>query len=156
MVYFFKVKTLSKDNSIMSVQYVLSDKSAIVPTMGSKLAAGYDLFSIEEKIIPAKGRTLFSTGVCIRIPEGCYGRICPRSGLALKHGIDVGAGVIDRDYTGIIHVLLFNHDDQDYKVKCGDRIAQLIFEKIINPDFQLVETLEITERNESGFGSTGC
>lgn len=143
--------------SVMSVKYVRAHQNAIVPTMGSKCAAGYDLFSVDAKVIPKKSRALFSTGIRMRIPEGCYGRISARSGLALKYGIDVGAGIIDRDYTGIVYVLLFNHGNEDYNVLRGDRIAQIIFERVENPTFELVdEDIEATDRSDGGFGSTGC
>ena len=79
----------------------------------------------------------------------------PRSGLAWKHSIDVGAGVIDADYRGPVGVILFNHSDQDFAVKAGDRIAQLILERIVMPDVMEVEDLESTTRGSGGFGSTG-
>lgn len=78
-----------------------------------------------------------------------------RSGLAWKHSIDVGAGVIDADYRGPVRVILFNHSDVDFEVKAGDRISQLIIEKIITPDVVEVESLDSTQRGEGGFGSTG-
>lgn len=79
----------------------------------------------------------------------------PRSGLALKHAIDVGAGVIDADYRGPVGVILFNHSDVDFEVKAGDRIAQMILEKIITPEVMEVKDLDSTLRGEAGFGSTG-
>jgi dUTP pyrophosphatase len=79
----------------------------------------------------------------------------PRSGLAWKHSIDVGAGVIDADYRGPVGVILFNHSDQDFEVKVGDRIAQLIIEKILTPKALEVEDLDSTFRGVGGFGSTG-
>jgi dUTP pyrophosphatase len=75
-------------------------KEAYLPTRGSARAAGYDLYSIEDKVITAQGKSLIKTGLSIAIPSGNYGRIAPRSGLALKNFIDVGAGVIDEDYRG--------------------------------------------------------
>ena len=81
--------------------------------------------------------------------------VAPRSGLAWKHSIDVGAGVIDADYRGSVGVILFNHSDVDFEVKLGDRIAQLIIEKIITPEVMEVEDLDCTERGVGGFGSTG-
>ncbi|KAG8947588.1 Deoxyuridine 5'-triphosphate nucleotidohydrolase [Tulasnella sp. 424] len=132
----------------------LSDK-ATLPTRGSALAAGYDLYSAEEKVIPAKGKALVDTQISIAVPVGTYGRVAPRSGLASKFMIDTGAGVIDADYRGIVFVLLFNHSDQDFKVQVGDRVAQLIIEKIETPDVLEVENLEETLRGAGGFGSTG-
>ena len=89
------------------------------------------------------------------IPHGNYGRIAPRSGLAVKKMIDVGAGVIDSDYRGEVKVLLFNFGAEDFKVCKGDRIAQLIIEKYTITSIQEVENLSSTERGEAGFGSTG-
>lgn len=79
----------------------------------------------------------------------------PRSGLAWKHFIDVGAGVIDEDYRGNVGVILFNHSEVDFAVKRGDRVAQLVLEKISTPDVVEVESLDETERAAGGFGSTG-
>lgn len=83
------------------------------------------------------------------------GRIAPRSGLAAKHMIDTGAGVIDADYRGQVRVLLFNHGETDFEVKEGDRVAQLILERIYTPEIQVVEELEESVRGAGGFGSTG-
>ena len=107
--------------------------SAAIPKRATKDAAGYDIASVEETVVPAKGRTVVKTGLSIAIPDGCYGRIAPRSGLAVKKFIDIGAGVIDADYRGEIGVVMCNHSDEDLKVKQGDRIAQLILEKISTP-----------------------
>lgn len=89
------------------------------------------------------------------IPSGHYGRVAPRSGLAVKNSIDTGAGVIDEDYRGNVGVLLFNHSDVDFQINRGDRIAQLVLEKIITPTVVEVDSLDETERNTGGFGSTG-
>lgn len=107
---------------------------ARVPQRSTLGAAGYDLSSVERVKVSAGGRALVPTGLKITVPEGTYGRIAPRSGLAWNHGIDVGAGVIDRDYAGEVCVILFNHDDADFVVEAGDRVAQLVLEKIVTPD----------------------
>ncbi|XP_021725562.1 deoxyuridine 5'-triphosphate nucleotidohydrolase [Chenopodium quinoa] len=138
---FFKVKKLS-------------DK-AVVPSRGSPFAAGYDLSSAVELKVPARGKALVPTDLSIAVPQGTYARVAPRSGLTWKHSIDVGAGVIDADYRGPVGVILFNHSDVDFEVKIGDRIAQLIIEKIITPDVFEVEDLDSTVRGAGGFGSTG-
>lgn len=140
----------------------LHDK-AILPKRGTPQAAGYDLSSCEEAVVPAKGRKLVKTGLAIAVPSGNYGRVAPRSGLALKNFIDTGAGVIDEDYRGeckntlkiLVNILLFNHSDTDFQVNYGDRIAQLIIEKITHTEIVEVETLSDTERGAGGFGSTG-
>jgi dUTP pyrophosphatase len=95
------------------------------------------------------------TGISIQPPPGCYGRVAPRSGLAAKYGIDVGAGVIDSDYRGIIRVILFNHNDQPFTINVGDRIAQLILEQALSVPVEQVQELSNTTRNANGFGSTG-
>ncbi|CAL8143259.1 unnamed protein product [Orchesella dallaii] len=128
---------------------------AHVPTKGSKYAAGFDLKSAYEYTVPKRGSCLVKTDIQIKLPEGTYGRVAPRSGLALKNKIDVGAGVIDQDYRGNVGVILFNHGDEDFKIAEGDRVAQLICEKIEYPEIQEVESLDETERGEGGFGSTG-
>ncbi|KAH0840103.1 dUTP pyrophosphatase [Lanmaoa asiatica] len=128
---------------------------AKLPTRGSPLAAGYDLHSAERKTIVARGKALIDTQLSIAVPIGTYGRVAPRSGLASKFMIDTGAGVIDADYRGTVFVLLFNLSDQDFEVQEGDRIAQLVLEKICTPDVLEVETLDETVRGINGFGSTG-
>ena len=97
--------------------------SSAIPKRAMEDVAGYDLASVEETVVPAKGKTVVKIGISIAIPEGCYGRIAPRFGLAVKNFIDVGAGVIDADYRGQVGVVLFNHSNEDFKVKQGDRIA---------------------------------
>ncbi|KAF5321895.1 hypothetical protein D9619_001027 [Psilocybe cf. subviscida] len=132
----------------------LSDK-ATLPTRGSPLSAGYDLYSAESKVIPAHGKALVDTQISIAVPAGTYGRVAPRSGLASKFMIDTGAGVIDADYRGVVFVLLFNLSDKDFQVAEGDRIAQLIIERIYTPEILEVQDLDETTRGAGGFGSTG-
>ncbi|KAI9245024.1 dUTPase-like protein [Sporodiniella umbellata] len=126
-----------------------------IPTRGSAKAAGYDLYCAHNMVVPAKGKTIVATDISIAIPDGHYGRVAPRSGLASKHHLDTGAGVIDADYRGPLGVLLFNFSDIDYEVKRGDRIAQLIVEKISTPEILEVDSLEDSLRGSGGFGSTG-
>ncbi|KAG8389941.1 hypothetical protein BUALT_Bualt01G0031500 [Buddleja alternifolia] len=133
----------------------LSEK-AILPSRASPLSAGYDLSSAAETKVPARGKALIPTDLSIAVPEGTYARIAPRSGLAWKHSIDVGAGVIDADYRGSVGVILFNYSDVDFEVKPGDRIAQLIIERIITPEVTEVDDLDSTVRGLGGFGSTGA
>ncbi|GEM12793.1 DUTPase Dut [Rhodotorula toruloides] len=147
------MQTISSSPASFLVQR-LSD-SAKVPTRGSALAAGYDLYSAEDKTVPAQGKALISTGIAIAVPEGTYGRVAPRSGLASKHMIDTGAGVIDADYRGEVKVLLFNHAREDFQISTGDRIAQLILERIVTPEPLEVASLTETARGAGGFGSTG-
>ena len=90
------------------------------------------------------------TDIAIGVPRGCYGRVAPRSGLAARHGIDIGAGVIDSDFRGNVFVLMINNASTEYLVYKGMRIAQLIIEK-----YKVVNKLSETSRGASGFGSTG-
>lgn len=129
---------------------------ARLPTRGSDGSVGYDLYSSVDAVVPCQsGNVLVGTGIAISIPDGLYGRVAPRSGLAVKHCIDVGAGVIDPDYTGEVKVVLFNHGDKDFEVKKGDRIAQLILERCETPMVKEIGLLEETLRGSGGFGSTG-
>ncbi|KAL2317335.1 hypothetical protein Fmac_031211 [Flemingia macrophylla] len=154
-----KIRKLQQNDDVSAVAPLLrvkrlSDK-AVLPSRASPLSAGYDLSSAVETKVPARGKALVATDISIVIPEGTYARIAPRSGLAWKHSIDVGAGVIDADYRGPVGVILFNHSDVDFELKVGDRIAQLIIEKIVTPIVSEVEDLDETARGEGGFGSTG-
>ncbi len=117
--------------------------------------AGADLRSSQDITIPARGRLVVPTGVKIALPSGHVGLVWPRSGLAVKQGLDCGAGVIDSQYRGEIKVLLFNHSDSDYQIKKGDRIAQLLIQKVETVEFVQVDDLDATSRGEKGFGSTG-
>lgn len=129
---------------------------AIMPTRGSDGAVGYDLYSTEDTVVPCQaGRALVGTGISVVLPPGVYGRVAPRSGLAVKHCINVGAGVIDPDYTGEIKVVLFNHGENDFEIKRGDRIAQLVLERCETPPVKEIEIIEETARGSGGFGSTG-
>ncbi|KAG9237612.1 dUTPase-like protein [Amylocarpus encephaloides] len=132
----------------------LSDKAKL-PTRGSAFAAGYDIYAARDAVVPGRGKVLVDTDLSMAVPAGTYGRIAPRSGLASKHMIDTGAGVIDADYRGQVKVLLFNHGEKDFEVKEGDRVAQLVLERIYTPE--VVEVLELEEsvRGTGGFGSTG-
>uniref|UniRef100_A0A8R1DTI7 Deoxyuridine 5'-triphosphate nucleotidohydrolase n=1 Tax=Caenorhabditis japonica TaxID=281687 RepID=A0A8R1DTI7_CAEJA len=139
----------------LTIRFTKLNENAQMPTYGSLAAAGADLYSAEEVVVPAKGKLCVSTGLQIELPFGYYGRVAPRSGLAAKHFIDVGAGVIDSDYRGEVKVLLFNFNDADFTVKKGDRIAQLICEQIAHCTFEEANDLENTDRGVGGFGSTG-
>lgn len=141
----------------MSLKVAFLNENARAPTRGSVHAAGYDLYAAEEKTIPANGRGLIDLGLSMSIPEGTYARIAPRSGLAVKSGLTTGAGVIDYDYRGPVKVMIFNHSTEDFNVTIGDRVAQMILEKIVTPEVSVVEVadLDSTERGAGGFGSTG-
>ncbi len=131
------------------------NSNAILPERKSSGAAGYDISSCIDIVIEPNTWKLVSTGIGFTVPPGTYGQLAPRSGLSCK-GVLVGAGVIDRDYTGEVKVLLFNmSDDTPLEVKVGDRIAQLIIKKIETPNVVEVDSLGDTDRGDGGFGSTG-
>jgi len=90
---------------------------AVLPAKGSKQAAGYDLSACEDVVVPAEGKAIVKTGLAIKTPSDTYARVAPRSGLAVKHHIQVGAGVIDEDYRGEVCVVLFNHSKTDFAVR---------------------------------------
>ena len=125
-----------------------------LPTKGSRLVAGHDIYAISEFTIPPQGQVLAETGIAIGLPKGTYARIAPRSGLARKKGIAINGGVIEADYTGEIRVIMINHGKAHCRIQEGDRIALLIIEKINTSDIMEVNELEVTERADSGFGST--
>lgn len=128
---------------------------AILPTKGTEHSVGYDLYSAYDVLIEPFSTALVKTDIAVVLPSGCYGRVAPRSGLASKYSIDVGAGVIDPDYRGPIGVVLFNLSDTPFKISRGDRIAQLICERAAFPELVEVSDIDQTERGAAGFGSTG-
>lgn len=134
--------------------------TARLPEKGSDRAAGYDLFadlgSIGEKLIIYPGnRKRISAGISVSTPPGTYFRVAPRSGHADKSGVDVLAGVVDEDYTGLVGVILLNTGGSLFTVNHGDKIAQGIVEVILHPEIEEVDVLPETRRGEAGFGSTG-
>ena len=145
----------SSATQLPPLQVQLLSSKGKAPTRGSAFAAGYDIYSSQNTTVPARGRAMVETDISIAVPEGTYGRVAPRSGLAAKHSIDTGAGVIDADYRGPVKVILFNFSEVDFEIKEGDRIAQLILERIYNPEVLVVEKLPESVRGAGGFGSTG-
>ena len=137
------------------LKFVKLNENAITPTKANESDAGFDLYASHGAILEKHTHKLIKTGISMAIPKGYVGLIWPRSGMAYKHGIDVFAGVIDSGYRGDIGVILYNSQYNDYKVEKGDRIAQLVLQKVEN--FELVEVSDLnkTDREEGGFGSTG-
>ena len=139
----------------MALRVQLCSPIAKVPTKADSGAAGFDLYASKPDHIESKSRKLIETDIRIAIPKGYYGRIAPRSGLSVN-GIDVGAGVCDSTYRGLVKVLLINNSDAIFEIEAGNRIAQLILEKygdeIVTEE---VSSLDQTERGEGGFGSSG-
>ena len=144
-----------------NITWIKFGDDATIPTKGSKYSAGYDLYSSSDFVIPKRDREIVKTQIGVKVPFGYYGRIAPRSGFTLKKKTDIGAGVIDADYRGEIGIIIFNHSDVDIKVSKGDRVAQIVFEKIFietetpNVVIHSDETHNETERGSGGFGSTG-
>ena len=139
---------------MLKVKKLVSD--ARLPQKGRVGDAGWDLSSVEDVIIPPQSWKLVDTGLGIVVPDGTYGRIAPRSGVSTK-GVSVNAGVIDKTYRGNCKVLLVNHSTtNNFTIGKGDRIAQLILEKIVD-DCEIVEVDELDEtiRGDNGFGSSG-
>ena len=139
----------------MNVKVSLLDPLAILPTRANEHDAGWDLYSIENIIIPAKQRKTVKTGIALEMPNNIAGLIWPRSGLSVKSGIDVLAGVVDSGYRGQIMVCLYNTSDDDVEIHNGDRIAQIIFQEVPNVNIVSVNSLGSSQRGEQGFGSSG-
>jgi len=142
-----------KEAGILSFKKL--DERAVLPSRGSSYAAGLDLFSIEDLTIAPKQRILARIGLAVAIPESYYGRIAPRSGLALRTGLDVLSGVVDADYRGEIGCLLYNTADETITLPAQSKICQLIVEKIITPEAVWANEINETDRGSGGFGSTG-
>ncbi len=141
------------------VKVKLLSENGKIPTKGTPYAAGFDLYAAESATVHRLGRKLVKTNISLEIPEGFYGRIAPRSGLALKSGIDIMAGVVDSDYRGDIGVIMYNTDNNvDFNVNIGDKIAQIIIEPYLNATMSEVSSadqLSATARGEKGYGHTG-
>lgn len=137
------------------IKVSLLNELAKVPTKANMNDAGCDLYSTVETVIPAKQRKTVSTGVALEMPEHMAGLIWPRSGLSVKQGIDVLAGVVDCGYRGEIMVCLYNTSDENVTIHIGDRIAQIIFQEVPRVQLEVHSTLGSSQRGENGFGSSG-
>jgi len=136
-----------------------SGEQVPLPRYMTEHSAGMDLFAdVEgEVVLKPRERKLIPTGIALSIPPGFEGQVRPRSGLALREGISLvnTPGTIDADYRGEVGVLLINFGQQPFRVKRGDRIAQLVIAPVCRAELELTEELEATSRNEGGFGHTG-
>lgn len=126
-----------------------------MPEYASAAAAGADIRASSALVIAPGARAAVPTGLHLELPKGHVGLIWPRSGLALRHGIDTLAGVIDSDYRGEVRVVLVNHGDESFAIKAGDRIAQLLVQKVERVEFVAANAIGETVRGAGGFGSTG-
>ena len=130
---------------------------AIVPSQAKASDAGYDLHALEKYELSPGEREMFRTGIAMAIPHGYVGYIKPRSGLAARNGLDVLGGVIDSGYRGELGVILLNTDTTEtIHVSKGDRIAQLVIQRVQDVNFTERSELPASDRGEGGFGSTGA
>ena len=130
--------------------------TAKAPARQTPGSAGYDIFSAVDTVVPPCCQCLIPTGLAMAIPEGYYGRMASRSSIVVAYKCCVDAGVIDSDYRGHIHVLMYNRSSEPFSIAIGDRIAQLIIEKIGLPEVvESTNGLPTTARGAGGFGSTG-
>ena len=132
-----------------------TEERAIIPTRSNSDDAGWDLYSITTRSIAPSQRVTIRTGISLQIPEEYVGLIWPRSGMSVKNGIDVLAGVVDSGYRGEIKVCLLNTSREWMDIKEGDRIAQILFQEVPHFQLQEVDILQNSDRGEGGFGSTG-
>ncbi|TCT15043.1 dUTP pyrophosphatase [Natranaerovirga pectinivora] len=141
------------------IQQLEEAKDLILPKYMSEQAAGMDLYAnvVNDEIIEKGKIKLISTGIKIALPDGYEAQIRPRSGLALKHGISLvnTPGTIDADYRGEIKVIMINFGDEDFIIKRGERIAQMVINKIEQIEWEVTTELEETGRGSGGFGHTG-
>lgn len=155
------VNTLANCTFDEVLQVKKLDKNAKLPTRGTELSAGYDLYALNSGCIKPKSKALIGTGIAIRLPQisntlKVYGSIRSRSGLSIKHSLEVGAGVIDLDYSKEVGVILYNHGDMPFEYNAHERIAQLILEVHLTPEVKEVEELSAVNSNrKGGYGSTG-
>ena len=134
---------------------IVLDEGVFKPIRAHVGDAGLDLFTPRDVYIESKGSAIIDTGVHIELPPNTVGEIKSKSGLNFKHGLTVPTGTVDYGYTGSIKVKIYNHSNQPYTFKRGDKIAQLVVMPILLPELEVVESLEQTERGDKGFGSTG-
>ena len=145
--------------AVLEVPIVRLDPDLDLPAYARAGDAGVDLRASEDAVLaPGGGRALVATGIAVAIPRGYAGFVQPRSGLALKHGVTClnTPGLIDADYRGELKVLLVNTDPaEQFEVRRGERIAQLVIQAVEHVSFTEVDELDDTERGEGGFGHTG-
>ena len=138
---------------------IINNSNNPIPTYQTSQSAGLDLcaFLAEDVVLKPLERKLIGTGLHIALPEGFEAQIRPRSGMAFKHGITVinSPGTIDADYRGEIKIALVNLSQEDFTIKSGDRIAQMVVNKYEQVDFELTQSLDETKRGAGGFGHTG-
>ena len=137
---------------LIELPFVKMSANVITPTRATGGSVGLDFYSPEDYVIPPHRQLLIPTQIKLQIPLGYYGRIAPKSGLAILHQLHVGAGVIDPDYTGEIMILMTNAASRAYSIKRDDPIAQLILEKVSIPILKQVNEIPPTIRGTHGCG----
>ena len=147
------IKSVFGESHEMKVDLISPEAS--VPVRSTPDAAGFDISTVEDFTINPGEHRLVPTGLRLQLPRGTYGRLASRSGLAVKQGIEVGAGVVDPDFRGEVKVLLINRGHRTVSFQKGDRIAQLVVEKIAHVKVSVKEDLSTTSRGSDGFGSSG-
>jgi dUTP pyrophosphatase len=146
---------LERDKGPLAVPAVVGEGGSL-PEYASADAAGADLRSSEALQIAPGARAAVRTELRLQIPAGHVGLVWPRSGLAVRHGIDTLAGVIDSDYRGEVRVVLVNHGEEPFTIAAGDRIAQLLLQRVEHAAFGRQAALDESDRGDRGFGSTGA
>ena len=149
---------MAGEKSQTSIKFVLMSNRASVPKRNPPSSTGLDLCSAVDLTIPPHSRALVSTQLKVQVPDNCYARIAPRSGLSLYHCIDVGAGTVDRNFKGELQICLINNGNVPFNVEQGDRVAQLIIEVCLFSDVEIVfelDNLDSSDRGTKCFGSTG-
>ncbi len=141
----------------VKVKVEIVDKDIPLPKYQTAGSAGMDVHSAEDLVVPKGEFKIISTGLKFAIPAGYEIHVRPRSGLAAKNGVTVlnTPGTLDSDYRGILKVILINHGKEDFNIKKGDRIAQIVLNKFEAAELEVTDSLEETSRGEGGFGSTG-
>lgn len=140
----------------LTISFIKTHPLASLPSRKRTGDTGYDITSIKDTIIPAKGSAVVPTGIQVaRVPQGVWYLILPRSGMGFNHGIQPHLGVIDNSYRGDLSIKLYNFSDQDYKVNTGDRIAQIAYFPLIALEPQWATEVEETDRGATGFGNSG-
>jgi len=141
----------------MVLKFKRIHQDATIPAYAHPSDAGMDVRSVEDLVVPARGRALVHTGLVMLLPPGYEAQVRPRSGLALKSGVTVlnTPGTIDSGYRGEVGVILFNSSDEPFKVAKGDKIAQIVIAPVTQPEIEETDEVDSTDRGAGGFGSTG-
>lgn len=139
----------------MEIKVKKLHKDARLPEYAHTTDAGMDFFALEDTVVPTQGHVMVPTGIAMTIPDGYAGLVWPKSGLAVKYGIVTLAGVIDSGYRGEIRIVIASTLGKEYVIHAGDKVAQMLIQKVTHPKLIESDVLDDTLRGEGGFGSTG-